>query len=733
MMQGSSFTFVGAAVVASQKAAAMLGTHPRGNIARPVHRIKSTDRKPDGGAFTVALAVGWTIALVVCQAARGAMDDLPPNLARSAVIEASSVSNEALAAANVADGRISEPGAALGEVGSWAVKGDEAHGRGHIVFRWPKSVRVSHVIYFGRTAWSTGEVFKDYEILADNADKPVAKGTFKQSPGPQHITFDPVQTKSLTIRFLSSYGGANPGAAEIMLFPSHLNESQLARILRFSVNSLFNDHMVIQRGRPLHIWGTAADGERVTVSFRGHEAFSVASGGKWGVELPPVEVGPAGEIRVQSAAGSYVIHDVLAGEVWVASGQSNMEMPVDVRVWPTRYDGVMNAKREVTDGDHPEIRLFFVPRVASYEPKNDAGGQWQVCTPQTVGGFSAVAYFFGRKLHSELKVPIGLIDASWGATYIEPWTAAASLQSEPELSVTAKRMADAFADYRKAKAANPALSSASSQHVPSAPFNGMIYRLTPFRVRGAIWYQGEGNVGDGMLYFHKMQALIDGWRQAWGEGQFPFLYVQLAPYDYGMYKGPKDPYLLPALWEAQTATLSIPNTGMAVTTDISEVRNIHPKDKQDVGLRLALWALKETYGRKDVACCGPLYSHYLVEGERIRVFFHHTDGGLTSRDGRPLTWFQIAGEDRVFHDAEAVVEGETVLVHNSAVRAPLAVPLCLAQAGRTELVQRRQAPRRAVPHRCLETPLKPLPEPTRTIRTIVPRDVPMDEALLCPA
>ena len=614
----------------------------------------------------------WSLPCLLAHPAGGAVDDLPANLARSATIEASSVSNDGLAAANVADGRISEAGAGLGEVGSWAVQGDKAHGRGHIIFRWSQPVTVGCLIYFGRTAWSTGEVFKEYEILADNQAKPVAKGAFEKKDGPQHVVFSPVQTRSLTIRFLSSYGGANPGAAEIFLFPARLSETQLARVLRFRVNSLFDDHLVIQRGRPLRVWGTAADGERVAVSYRGIEATDVAAAGKWSVELPAPEVGPPGEIRVHSAAGSYLIRDVLVGEVWVASGQSNMEMPVDVRWWPSRYDGVAHAKEEVARGDHPQIRLFFLPRVASYEAKDDTGGQWQVCTPQTVGGFSAVAYFFARKLNADLKTPIGLIDASWGATYIEPWTPAAAIRSSPELGDTAKRMTDAFAPYDKAVAASTS-PPAAHQHIPSALFNGMIQRLTPFAIRGAIWYQGEGNVGDGMLYYRKMRALIGGWREAWGEGQFPFLYVQLAPYDYGMYKGPKDPYLLPALWEAQTAALSIPNTGMAVTTDISEVRNIHPANKQDVGLRLALWALRDTYGRKNVDCCGPLFSHFLLEGDRVRVYFRHAKGGLISRDGRPLTWFQIAGADHVFHDAEADIDGETVLVRAPSIPKPSAV------------------------------------------------------------
>jgi sialate O-acetylesterase len=228
-------------------------------------------------------------------------------------------------------------------------------------------------------------------------------------------------------------------------------------------------------------------------------------------------------------------------------------------------------------------------------------------------------------------------------------------------------------------------------------FNGMIHRLTPFAIRGALWYQGEGNVGDGMKYYHKMRALIGGWREAWGQGQFPFLYVQLTPYDYGMYKGSKDPYKLPALWEAQTAALAVPNTGMVVTTDISDVKNIHPPNKQEVGNRLARWALNGTYGKTDVPYRGPMFHHFTVEPNQIRVVFDPGDGVLKSRDDKPLSWFTVAGDDRVFHPAEATIESNSVVVRSSEVLTPRHVRFAWHKLAEPNLANKAGLP--AVPFR----------------------------------
>jgi sialate O-acetylesterase len=266
-------------------------------------------------------------------------------------------------------------------------------------------------------------------------------------------------------------------------------------------------------------------------------------------------------------------------------------------------------------------------------------------------------------------VPIGLVDCSWGATYIEPWTSLDGLHSIAELAeVTAVATKDK-AEYDAALAANPAAPPAAHQHQPTRLFNGMVHRLTPYAIRGAIWYQGEGNVGDGMRYFHKLRALVAGWRDAWGEGQFPFLLVQLAPYDYGMYKGSKDPYKLPALWEAQAAAAALPNVDMATITDVSDVKNIHPPDKRSVGERLAEVALAGTYGA-DTPSRGPIYSHYILEPGRIRVALDTGGFRLASRDGKPLSWFTIAGADQVFHPAEADIDGAAVVVRSADVPEP---------------------------------------------------------------
>ncbi|HXY36212.1 MAG TPA: sialate O-acetylesterase, partial [Planctomycetaceae bacterium] len=289
-----------------------------------------------------------------------------------------------------------------------------------------------------------------------------------------------------------------------------------------------------------------------------------------------------------------------------------------------------------------------------------------------------------------------LINSSWGGTRIEPWTppvgfaevpALASILSDIEKAKAeyAKmtvdvlpRYADWLAQAQQAKARHESIpappewpaNSLSNNYAPTGLYNGMIHPLVPFSIRGAIWYQGESNLGDGKLYFDKMKALIGGWRSVWHEGDFSFLYVQLAPFKYGS----TDPTLLPKIWEAQTAALAIPNTGMAVTNDIGNPTDIHPKDKQDVGKRLALWALAKTYG-KQIVYAGPLYveNSMKIEGSKIRVKFDHVGGGLVARNGKPLNWFQIAGTDKNFVDAEAIIDGEWVIVSSPKVSKPVAV------------------------------------------------------------
>jgi sialate O-acetylesterase len=291
---------------------------------------------------------------------------------------------------------------------------------------------------------------------------------------------------------------------------------------------------------------------------------------------------------------------------------------------------------------------------------------WQNCTPETAGVFSAAAYFFGREINKELDVPVGLIQSAWGGTSITPWINPATGHAPPE-----GRGLEKFKFGRL--------------------YNGMIHPLVPFGIRGAIWYQGEANnlARDGMRYLPKMKDLIIGWRTAWGQGDFPFYYVQLPPWNYTGYRKDVTALDLPELWQAQLSALSVVNTGMAVTTDIGG--GLHPANKQDVGKRLALWALARTYGRKDLICSGPLYKSFKIEPNKIRISFEYAEG-MKSRDGKDLNWFEIAGEDGKFYAAKAVVDGETIVVSSDSVVQPVAVRFGANQTAVPNLVNKAGLP-----------------------------------------
>jgi sialate O-acetylesterase len=439
---------------------------------------------------------------------------------------------------------------------------------------------------------------------------------------------------------------------------------------------IFGNQMVLQRDLPVRVWGTADPGEKVTVTIGKHESSATADEqGKWKVELPAVAAGNPVEVKV-SGKNTITLHDVLVGEVWVCSGQSNMGLTVQ---------GAADAKKEIAAATHPQIRLFSVPLIPSAKPADDCDGYWKECTPESVPSFSAVAYYFGRNLHEQLGVPIGLINTSWGGTLIEPWTPPVGFQSVPAVASILTNLeknppvvppTKARKNKKGKKVAGPQL-----HQTPTYLYNGMIHPLVPLAIRGAIWYQGESNLSDGMLYTDKMKALIQGWRSVWNEGEFPFYYVQLAPFTYGK----NNPTALPKMWEAQTAALSIPNTGMAVTIDIGEAKDIHPKDKQDVGKRLALWALAKNYG-KQIVYSGPLYKSMVADGSKIRVKFDHVGGGLAARDGKALTWFAVAGEDKKFVDAQAKIDGDSIVVSASGVEKPVAVRFAWDQIADPNLV-----------------------------------------------
>ena len=403
--------------------------------------------------------------------------------------------------------------------------------------------------------------------------------------------------------------------------------------------AVIGDNMVVQRGRAAPIWGRADAGEEVTVTLAGQTAVAKAGNdGCWKVILQQIASDKPLEMTVKGSSGSAIkLKNILVGEVWFGSGQSNMEMAVT---------SSKDAKQEIAAADYPNIRLFTVAKKKAAEPQSDCSGRWAECSPKTVPGFSAVAYFFGRQLYKDLNVPIGLIHTSWGGTPAEFWTSRKTLEGDPALQ-----------------------SLAHGEN--SCLYNGMIAPLIPFAIRGAIWYQGESNVGRAYRYRTLFPAMIANWRRDWGQGDFPFGFVQLAPYRYGG----ADPACWAELCEAQRMTLDcVPNTGMAVTVDVGDVQDVHPRNKQEVGRRLALWALAKVYGR-DIVYSGPLYKSMAVEGDRIRLQFKHVGDGLVASDGKPLSEFTIAGADQKFVHATAKIEGQSVVVHSDNVPQPAAVRL----------------------------------------------------------
>ncbi len=443
--------------------------------------------------------------------------------------------------------------------------------------------------------------------------------------------------------------------------------------------ALFGDHMVVQRDLPVHVWGWADPGESVEVQLDTRRAVTAASeGGRWEVYLEPSGAGGPFALEVRGA-NRVSLRDVHVGEVWVASGQSNM-------VWPVQRS--RDAEKEIAAARHPGIRYLKVELAASGEPLDDMKGRWQVVSPSSVPGFSGVGYFFARHLHGELDVPVGVIQSAWGGTPAEAWTSIGTLSGDAELSAMvaafkaeasearaarAKAMVDWEARAAAAKAAGkdaprepPLPRALRPPHQPAALFNAMIAPLTPYAVRGAIWYQGENNAGrgQGILYRRLFRALIEDWRTAWGIGDFPFLFVQLA--NYGRVP---ETSTWPELREAQAMALGLARTGMAVSIDIGNPTDIHPRNKQDVGLRLALAARAVAYGETGLEYSGPLFRQATREGGALRLWFDHADSGLESR-GAALEGFEVAGSEGAFVEATARIDGGTVVVSSAAVGEP---------------------------------------------------------------
>jgi len=439
--------------------------------------------------------------------------------------------------------------------------------------------------------------------------------------------------------------------------------------------SVWSDHVVVQRGLPVHVWGKAEAGEQVTVQFRGASASTAANSlGRWELYLPPGDAGGPFTMEVQGE-NNIVLADILVGDVWIASGQSNMEFSTKE---------VVRADQELKDAQQPTIRLFHVEKRSSDFPQEDVVTKgWMLCSPEAVVDFSAVAYFFARNIQADQHVPIGLMEADWGGTPGESWVSLKGLTSDGTLmpawntwAEMSEHQPDALLEQanqeRERKAAVAAGKPEPSfpwhpelrSWLPGGAFNGMIAPLVKFPIRGALWYQGESNAGvERSFYYERLfRTLIQDWRTRWAEGDFPFLFVQLASFT----TSPDNKW--PELREAQRHTLSLNNTGMAVAIDLGDHTNIHPKNKQEVGLRLSLVARALAYGEK-LEYSGPLYRNKMVEQQAIRLYFDHAASGLVAH-GDALTGFEIAGADGEFVSAQAQIDGDTVVVSSEAVKGP---------------------------------------------------------------
>ena len=441
---------------------------------------------------------------------------------------------------------------------------------------------------------------------------------------------------------------------------------------QLTLSGIFSNHMVIQCEQPVPIWGTADAGAEITVEFFGQKKKTVAdSSNHWKIILDPMPASSEPrkmEVYSLPATGHLSFSDVLVGEVWLCSGQSNMEFAL------RRTE---NANVAIAGADCPLIRLYRTPHAALTAPQENCRAQWTICTPETVSNFSAVAFFFGCRLQQDLQVPIGLLQSTWSGTRIEPWIPADGFKSEVNLMdiyQQTRHMQELTGDYKK------------DRQIPSALYNGMIHPHIPFAIRGIIWYQGESNYTEGMLYVDKSRALLNSWRRLWGT-DFPFYIVQIAPYRYDK----DDPEILPLFWEAQSAIVkTIPNTGMAVISDAATPDDIHPPNKEVPGIRLALLAEANTYGM-DVVSTGPVFQTLEKRGDRLIVTFSSA-AGLSTRDFKAPDWFEIAGADKTFFTAQAEIKDGTVVVWNNKVLAPVAIRFGWHQEAEPNLMNREGLP-----------------------------------------
>lgn len=418
--------------------------------------------------------------------------------------------------------------------------------------------------------------------------------------------------------------------------------------------ALFAENMVLQQNVAAPIWGWAEAGEKVLIRLDDRTVQAQAGAeGRWKAVLPAMAAGGPHRIVIQGKDREIAIGGVMFGEVWLASGQSNMHWTLSPK------HTVADNDKELAAANDPLVRQFTVAKKGTPKPADDTAGVWRTATRDNLladgpNGASALAYFFARELRAKLNVPVAVINASVGGTPIEAWS-------------------------------------------PGGPlYNAMIHPLAPYAIRGALWYQGETNCMklDGAKYIDRQRAMVTAWRSLWGRGDFSFYYVQLAPF---IYTNPKRPQVtretLPEFWEAQVAAMGVPHCGMVVINDITgNVHNIHPRNKQDVGRRLVLWALAKDYDQKDLVYSGPFYRGMKIEGDKIRITFDHSVSGLATRDGKAPSHLEIAGEDHKFQPATGTIDGEALVVHSDQVSRPVAVRYAWLEDALPNLMNREGLP-----------------------------------------
>ncbi len=481
--------------------------------------------------------------------------------------------------------------------------------------------------------------------------------------------------------------------------------------------ALFSDGMVLQQGVRVPVWGWADEGEKVTVTFRGQKVSATAKAGKWTITLPSQRAGGP-EILTVEGKNSVALKNVLVGEVWVCSGQSNMEWPMARSFEP---------EKDITNSANASLRLFTVPKLKADVPATDVNASWQECRAESVQNFSAVAYYFGRDLQKARGVPVGLIHTSWGGSPAEVWMSKAVLESNPRYKAeildpapaALKRYQDELAKWEKEaeelkkEGKQPARNRPGQPWRPTELYNGMIAPLIPYAIKGAIWYQGESNAARAEQYRALFADMIRNWRRDWGEGDFPFLAVQLAPWDKAKKRSVEEITAAPGdsdwaeLREAQLlATKVLPKVGLAVITDVGDKDDIHPAKKEPVGARLALLARRIAYGEK-IAADGPLYKGMKLKGDKIILSFDHVGGGLEARGGR-LRGFAVCGEDRNFVWASADLDGNNVTVGSAFVSKPVAARYGWADYPVVNLFNREGLP--ASPFRTDDFPMTTAPK-----------------------